>query len=714
MIDIPSVAAASLHHAEAIAAHYLPGGRQVGREYVCSDLSGGKGDSTSVNMTTGKWADFATGDKGGDLVSLVAASLNCSQLDAARELAEFIGHGSTSVTPSKAAKREIWTPIIPVPDNAPPPPKEHYKHGAPVTVETYRDLSGQVLCYEHRYEFPSSVPGKKNDKIFSPLTFCRSESGKTAWRFQAIPDNRPLLGLECLDDSINTMLVVEGGKAAAATRRLAGDRLAGDGVAILTWSGGSNAVHKTDWSPARGLHVVAWPDADKPGCRAVLDAADDAMEAGALSFKIVMPPPNVIEGFDLADAEADGWTAEQVVQYLNKSVTVEEFKRAIEGNDEPGPRPSLFESAEDFFAESVKINFLVRGLIEREAFLSITGPSGQYKSFAGADLVCHTTTGRTWNGHAIERPGAVLCLVGEGRAGWKRRVRAWAKKNGVSPSELKRLYLSRHTLEMDGSNIDQIVEEAKSLGVVLVLIDTLARHMVGHENDTHDMGRFVAAVDDLKARLTCAACVVHHTGHDQTRGRGNSAYKAALDMEIMCDKGRLTFTKMKDAEPPEPWEFKLMPVEIGVDDDGPVMSAVIEWGERSFKNRETNLTANERTILELVQGHPDILSGDLRSLYFDNRRERDPDAKYDTLKKAFSRSLDALIEKQKIHMDGHTVKEGQGTKQGHSGDMSPHNIGTDRDTTLKGCPDVPLCPGPDGVLVMDESDFLFDQEEIPL
>jgi putative DNA primase/helicase len=43
---------------------WLPGGDLKGQEYVCADLTGGKGSSLSVNIRTGKWADFATGEKG--------------------------------------------------------------------------------------------------------------------------------------------------------------------------------------------------------------------------------------------------------------------------------------------------------------------------------------------------------------------------------------------------------------------------------------------------------------------------------------------------------------------------------------------------------------------------------------------------------------------------------------------------------------------------
>jgi hypothetical protein len=42
-------------------------------------------------MITGKWADFATGDKGGDPIALAAYLSGLSQVEAARELATMLG-----------------------------------------------------------------------------------------------------------------------------------------------------------------------------------------------------------------------------------------------------------------------------------------------------------------------------------------------------------------------------------------------------------------------------------------------------------------------------------------------------------------------------------------------------------------------------------------------------------------------------------------------
>ncbi len=328
--DIKTIAAAALPQAEIILNHYLPGGKLSGREYQCGDLSGGNGDSFSFNTSNGMWADFATGEKGGDFVSLIAAIRKCSQPEAAKELAAFIGHTSTSTAPPKATTKETWKPVVPVPADAPAPPAEHYKHGAPAKIHIYESRTGQLMQIIHRYELQSAIEGKKPDKQFSPLTFCRNESGRTEWRWQALPESRPLFGLELLSDTDKIALIVEGEKATEAARRIVGGK-----IKVLTWSGGGNAVSKTDWTPVKDKRLCIWPDADKAGHKAALAVADAAAKAGASSVQIVTPPADVCDGFDLADAEAAGWSIEQVSPYLKNSVSPEEFRRYLEPAAEP-------------------------------------------------------------------------------------------------------------------------------------------------------------------------------------------------------------------------------------------------------------------------------------------------------------------------------------------------------------------------------------------
>jgi len=58
--------------AEAIVRRWLPDGHREGPEWVARNprRDDRRAGSFKVNLRTGAWGDFASGDKGGDLISL--------------------------------------------------------------------------------------------------------------------------------------------------------------------------------------------------------------------------------------------------------------------------------------------------------------------------------------------------------------------------------------------------------------------------------------------------------------------------------------------------------------------------------------------------------------------------------------------------------------------------------------------------------------------
>ncbi len=96
-IDFPRLRADLQPHIEWAVRQLLPDGRLEGREWVAlnptrTDRHAG---SFRINVLTGFWADFATGDKGGDVIALCAYLQNCSQIEAARRLINMtaVRHG---------------------------------------------------------------------------------------------------------------------------------------------------------------------------------------------------------------------------------------------------------------------------------------------------------------------------------------------------------------------------------------------------------------------------------------------------------------------------------------------------------------------------------------------------------------------------------------------------------------------------------------------
>lgn len=92
-LDFSKISSAALSVLPALLARWLPDGKRVGREFVAlnptrADRSIG---SFKINLTNGRWADFATNDKGGDVVSLAAYLFSLRQSEAARRLADALG-----------------------------------------------------------------------------------------------------------------------------------------------------------------------------------------------------------------------------------------------------------------------------------------------------------------------------------------------------------------------------------------------------------------------------------------------------------------------------------------------------------------------------------------------------------------------------------------------------------------------------------------------
>ena len=92
-VDFAAVNRVALVHLPSLVRAWLPQGKRQGREWI--SLNPTRPDrhpgSFSVNLNTGRWADFATGDKGGDVISLAAYIFGTSQIDAARTLATALG-----------------------------------------------------------------------------------------------------------------------------------------------------------------------------------------------------------------------------------------------------------------------------------------------------------------------------------------------------------------------------------------------------------------------------------------------------------------------------------------------------------------------------------------------------------------------------------------------------------------------------------------------
>jgi hypothetical protein len=92
-IDFVRINSAALAALPVLLRRWLPDGRQIGGEWVARNprRTDRQPGSFKINLRTGRWSDFATGDKGGDPISLAAYLAGIGQAEAARELGRALG-----------------------------------------------------------------------------------------------------------------------------------------------------------------------------------------------------------------------------------------------------------------------------------------------------------------------------------------------------------------------------------------------------------------------------------------------------------------------------------------------------------------------------------------------------------------------------------------------------------------------------------------------
>ena len=257
-----------------VLATLFPAGKTRRGKFLIGDVLGSPGDSLEVVLDgekAGLWTDRATGD-GGDIFSLIAGHLALSihtdfnrVLDAA---ADLLGR-AREMPVRRSGKKDVPVDEL-----------------GPATAKwDYLDAQGHLIAVVYRYD----PPGQK--KQFRPWDAKR--------RKMTPPDPRPLYNQPGMASAAQVVLV-EGEKCAQA--------LIDAGIVATTAMHGANApVDKTDWSPLSGKAVLIWPDRDKPGWEYATQAAQAILSAGAKSCHVLYPPEEAAEGWDVADAIAEGF-----------------------------------------------------------------------------------------------------------------------------------------------------------------------------------------------------------------------------------------------------------------------------------------------------------------------------------------------------------------------------------------------------------------------
>lgn len=209
---------------------------------------------------------------------------------------------------------------------------------------------------------------------------------------------------------------------------------------------------------------------------------------------------------------------------------------------------------------------LIEGWLFLDSTGRINGRPGQGKSFVAADLLCSVATGTPWAGVPV-RQGPVLAIVAEGVSGFKLRIRAWENERGVKVGGALHL-IPEPVQTLDPAAWAELVAYAVGMRPALITLDTQARISVGaRENDSTDMGRVVAAVEELRRATGACVLLVHHAvkSGDAEGGRGSNAVEGATVSEFYVSKTghavTIKTTRQKDIESDAKATFDLKPVD---------------------------------------------------------------------------------------------------------------------------------------------------------
>lgn len=251
--------------------------------------------------------------------------------------------------------------------------------------------------------------------------------------------------------------------------------------------------------------------------------------------------------------------------------------------------------------------YIVKGLLDRDSLVLLVGPSGSGKTFFASDLLLSIAAGMEWRGRRV-RKGAVVYFSPENPRSMMNRATAWCDRHEtglglpfvIGPDTLNVRTDAGRMIEL----INRVRDETGE-SVEVVAIDTLSRAFGGgDENSAADMSAFVASCDHIRDSTGATIMVVHHTGKDSTRGaRGSSALAAAADTVIEVADKAATATKQRDSETGAAMSFRLVPVELGHDDDGdPVTTCVVEHADasREAPAKGATLSAAERNALDAL------------------------------------------------------------------------------------------------------------------
>jgi hypothetical protein len=467
------------------------------------------------------------------------------------------------------------------------PTKPKQELGEIAETYDYTDEEGRFLFQVVRYD-PKAFRQRR-----------RASNGRWVWDLDGV-QRVPYRLQQLLETEHDTVLIPEGEKDVNNVVKLG---------FVATCNAGGAGKWPDEWAPYfKDRIVYILPDKDEPGEKH-LQQVGKALASVAREIRVVRFPQK-----DVSEWIEAGGTADELAKLMEESprwTPVEPVDPEVE-NVDTEPKLTYFDDCGVF----VQKRWIMKGLVARGETSAWIAPPKAGKSALLTEIAVSCAAGRDWRGHKAKEACGVLILALERADLLKRRLRAYAMRDG-----LRNLPIAVHggiVDLMDPACIDLIVQIAREAerqwgrSVGMIGIDTYNKGIAaggGDEDKARDQNRVAANLRRLQQLLDVHLALVGHTGKDETRGaRGSNAHLGDVDMMVQISGDIIKKADVTNAnDQPERLlaQFRLEPFQIGIDEDGdPVTTAIISADQIDASAAppasKLKLTKNERTMFELL------------------------------------------------------------------------------------------------------------------
>jgi AAA domain len=286
----------------------------------------------------------------------------------------------------------------------------------------------------------------------------------------------------------------------------------------------------------------------------------------------------------------------------------EQNKAAEDTDSEPAPKSQAAPSKGwNYFDTTTPIppRWLVKAILPQTGIGILSGQWGSYKTTVALDLSVSVMTGLPFAGqYRVKRKGAVLYFAIEGAGTLQTRLAAIAKSRGAAHQlpfawrgDCPMLTDKRAAEIMIGYVTEAAAhfEQTYKLLVTLLWVDTMitaAGFAPKEENDAAATQKALTTLLKVASRTGTLVMAVDHLGKAPEAGtRGSSNKEASVDtvLATLADRepsgevanSRLAARKQRDGISGFETPFAPQTVELGTDEDGdPVSAVVLTWGEK--------------------------------------------------------------------------------------------------------------------------------------